>query len=106
MFSEAGYKESKTKYLLFILSERRGFVILVHVDDIIVAGNDLVNIDHFKLKELEYLKHFLEIKVARSKVGVHLLQREYALKILDGRRFFKCKSIKVSHGTKFEARRV
>lgn len=102
MFSEAGYKQSKAKYSLFILSERRGFVVLVCVDGIIVAGNDLVNKwslnDHFKLKELEYLKHFLEIKVARSKVGIHLLQRKCALKILDGRRFLSAKASKFPTG--------
>uniref|UniRef100_A0A3Q7HC73 Reverse transcriptase Ty1/copia-type domain-containing protein n=1 Tax=Solanum lycopersicum TaxID=4081 RepID=A0A3Q7HC73_SOLLC len=48
-------------------------VILVHVDDMLIAGNDLVLIEHtkqelparFKIKDLEILRYFLGIEFSR-----------------------------------------
>lgn len=49
--------------------------ILVYMDDIIVIGNEVDGMENlkkclvkeFKIKELERLKHFLEIEVAHSR---------------------------------------
>lgn len=63
---------------------------LVNVDDIIIVGNDISHITAFKeflhsclkLKDLSHLKYFLGLEVTRSKKGISLFQRKYALKIL------------------------
>jgi len=51
---------------------------VVYVDDIILAENDKQEIywvkqalnKTFKIKDLEYLKYFLSLEVARSKKGI------------------------------------
>jgi len=53
-------------------------VILVYVDDILVASNNLEAVsefkqflhDQFKLKDLGPLKYFLGLEVARSSTGI------------------------------------
>jgi hypothetical protein len=96
----AGYKQSMVDYSLFVRSHEGNFTaILVHVDDIILAGNNLEQIqklkkhlgDHFKLKDLGNLQYFLDIEVARSKKGIFLSQRKYALEILENTGFLSAK---------------
>ncbi|RVW20044.1 Retrovirus-related Pol polyprotein from transposon RE2 [Vitis vinifera] len=66
------------------------FSIFVYVDDIIVANNDSNNIAYlkcfvdskFKLKDLGQLQYFLSHEVARSKKGIPISQRHYALQLL------------------------
>jgi len=87
---------------LFINSSERSFIaILVYVDDIILAGNDKEEIDRirealnkiFKTKDLGDLKYFLGLEVARSKKGIMINQRKYALKLLKDAGFLACKPI-------------
>ena len=62
----------------------------MYVDDIILAGNHLSDIeqitqsldDTFKVKNLGNLKYFLGLEIARSSEGIHVSQRKYALDIL------------------------
>jgi len=62
----------------------------VYLDEIFIIGNDTVRIyqlkehlcNHFRIKDLGSLKYFLGIKVAKSKEGVVISQRKYALNIL------------------------
>ncbi|XP_026394546.1 uncharacterized protein LOC113289229 [Papaver somniferum] len=64
--------------------------VVVYVDDLIVAGNDLVALDQFKLylgqcfkmKDLGKLKYFLGLEVAQSAQGFYICQRKYALDII------------------------
>ncbi|KAL3568072.1 hypothetical protein D5086_030723 [Populus alba] len=65
--------------------------LLVYVDDIIVASNNLARVlgfikllnDRFKLKDLSQLKYFLGLEVARNELGISVCQRKYALEVLE-----------------------
>jgi hypothetical protein len=65
-------------------------VLLVYVDDIAIACNDLVAVkslistlnDRFRLKDLGTLKYFLGLEIARSTKGIFVSQRKYLLGIL------------------------
>jgi len=67
--------------------------LLVHVDDLVLMGNDTDTCDKFKvylndcfcIKDLGPLKYFLGIEVARNLQGIFLGQRKYALQIVDER---------------------
>lgn len=87
-------------YSLFTLKEGQDFVALVvYVDDIIVTGTSPLLIDKvkiyihgkFKLKDLGILKYFLGLEVARTKEGIFLHQRKYALELLEEHGFFESK---------------
>nr|GEU84284.1 ribonuclease H-like domain-containing protein [Tanacetum cinerariifolium] len=64
--------------------------LLVYVDDIVVTGSDIKQIDDFKqylkskfqIKDLGLLKYFLGIEVLRNDKGLCLTQRKYCLKVL------------------------
>ena len=65
-------------------------MILIYVDDILLTGNDLQEMEHlkrfllkrFRIKDLGDLKYFLGIEFSRSKKGIFMSQRKYALDIL------------------------
>jgi len=60
------------------------------VDDILLTGNDLTEIQRvkncllqqFRIKDLGDLKKFLGIEFSRCKAGIYMSQRKYALDIL------------------------
>ena len=88
---ESGFVQSKADYSLFTFTKGSVFVaLLVYVDDILLTGNDEPYITYlkgmldtrFKLKDLGPVQYFLGIEVARSKIGIALNQRKYALDIL------------------------
>ncbi|KAK3032829.1 hypothetical protein RJ639_037006 [Escallonia herrerae] len=64
--------------------------ILIYVDDLLLTGNDLQEIERlkkfllkrFRIKDLGDLKYFLGIEFSRSKKGIFMSQRKYALDIL------------------------
>ncbi|KAL4369197.1 hypothetical protein GQ457_05G002750 [Hibiscus cannabinus] len=65
-------------------------VLLVYVDNIILAGKDStlltsvrILLKHFKLRDLGNLKYFLGFEIARNSSGISLCQRRYALQLLE-----------------------
>ena len=86
-----GFSQSKFGYFLFTRKTLTTFtILLVYVDDIILAGSSLSEIerikgllnDSFKIKDLGKLKYFLGLEVTRSRKGIHLCQKKYILDIL------------------------
>ena len=76
--------------------------LLVYVDDILIASNDVVSVTrlttfldhHFKLKDLGSAKYFLGLELARSAKGISLCQRKYTLDILQDTGFLGSKPVK------------
>lgn len=74
-------------------------VLIVYVDDIIIAGNDLIERDmlrkrlavEFEIKKLRKLKYFLGIEVAHSEKGIFISQQKYILDLLKKTRMVNCK---------------
>jgi hypothetical protein len=88
---QQNYTQASADHSLFIKKTDSSFtVLLVYVDDIILAGNSLVEFQHiksilhstFKIKDLGQLKYFLGLEVAHSKQGISLCQRKYCLDLL------------------------
>ena len=76
---------------MFIKQHLQSFTaLLVYVDDIVLLGNDLLEIksitqlldEVFNIKDLGDLNFFLGFEVARSKQGINICQRKYILDIL------------------------
>ena len=97
-----GYQQSNSDHTLFLKYNREKIIVLiVYVDDIIVTGNDpeekVALQDHlaqeFEMKDLGSLKYFLGIEVSRSKKGIFLSQRKYALDLLNETGMSACSPI-------------
>ena len=82
-----GFIQSKSDYSLFTRLQGTTFIaLLVYVDDILLANNNIEAVhvlkdslhSEFKLKDLGNLKYFLGLEVARSTKGISLCQRKYA----------------------------
>ena len=96
----SGYSQSKADYSLFTKAMGASFTaILVYVDDLVLAGNNLQEIesmkslldDKFKIKNLGELKYFLGMEVARFKLGILLYQCKYTLDLLEDTGLLGCK---------------
>lgn len=109
---DCGYQKSKADYSLFVRNTGHSFTaILVYVDDLVIAGDSLAEInalkrildDKFSIKDLGALKYFLGFEVARTKEGLHMCQRKYALDLLQDSGLLACKpcSTPMDSGIKF-----
>ncbi|GKD61464.1 ribonuclease H-like domain-containing protein, partial [Tanacetum coccineum] len=89
---ENDFVQSKSDYSLFTKPVDNVFIaLLVYVDDIIITGSSLAQIEKvtqflktkFMIKDLGKLKYFLGIEVLDTPSGVCLNQRKYYLELID-----------------------
>ncbi|GJU89342.1 ribonuclease H-like domain-containing protein [Tanacetum coccineum] len=100
--TENGFSQSKSDYSLFTKTDKGVFLsLLVYVDDIIITGNNVAEIEKFKvflkskfmIKDLGKLKSFLGIEVVDTKKGISLNQRKYVLYLLSEYGMLACKPV-------------
>nr|GEW08474.1 ribonuclease H-like domain-containing protein [Tanacetum cinerariifolium] len=88
-----GIAERKHRHLLNVARSLlfQSGIPLIYVDDIVITGNDLNEIEKFKvfrknkfqIKDLGKLKYFLGIKVLDNTNGICFSQRKYCLELLN-----------------------
>jgi len=95
-----GYKQCNGDHTVFYRhSGRRITILAVYVDDIIITGDDEVEVKRlkenlskeFEVKDLGQLRYFLGIEVARSQKGILLTQRKYVLDLLNETGMLGCR---------------
>ncbi|GJR10794.1 ribonuclease H-like domain-containing protein [Tanacetum coccineum] len=100
---ENGFSQSKSDYSLYIKSYKDVFLaLLVYVDDIIINGNNVAEIEKFKvylkfkfmIKDLGKLKYFLGIEVIDTDKGICFNQKKYVLNLLSDYGMLACKPAK------------
>lgn len=86
-----GFVQSLSDYSLYVKQKGNSFVaLLVYVDDIILTGNDLKELNfvkefvksQFRIKDLGMLKYFLGIEILSVGNGICMSQRKYCLELL------------------------
>ncbi|GJX05691.1 ribonuclease H-like domain-containing protein [Tanacetum coccineum] len=86
-----GFVQSKYDYSLYLKHTNEVFVaLLVYVDDFIIIGNSLDEIEKLKaylkskfmIKDLEVMKYFLGIEVLDNANGICMTQRKYCLELI------------------------
>ncbi|GJV14374.1 ribonuclease H-like domain-containing protein [Tanacetum coccineum] len=98
-----GFSQSKSDYSLYTKFDKGVFLaLLVYVDDIIITGNNISELEKFKfylkstfmIKDLGKLKYFLGIEVIDTHKGICLNQRKYVLDLLSKYGMLACKPAK------------
>ncbi|GKA28268.1 ribonuclease H-like domain-containing protein [Tanacetum coccineum] len=95
---KSGFSQSKPDYF-YTKSDKGVFLaLLVYVDDIIITGNSVSEIENLKskfmIKDLGKLKYFLGIEVGDTEKGICLNQRKYVLDLLSEYGMLACKPTK------------
>ena len=90
-----GFATLKSDSSLFIRKGRLGPVsILLYVDDLVITGADLGEIDpSFDMKDLGDLHYFLRIEVIRTPEGILISQHHCVLSMLFKFEMADCKSV-------------
>ena len=97
-----GFYMADADHSLYVRKNEHGIVIIcIYVDDLIVGGDNEDEIAHvktlmkqeFDMKDLGELRYFLGIEIVRTKEGIWLSQRQYALDMLSKYGMADCKPI-------------
>jgi Reverse transcriptase (RNA-dependent DNA polymerase) len=93
------YQQGDSDHTMFFKrSKGKITILIIYVDDMIITGNDKVEIERlegklnqeFEMKNLGGLKYFLGIEVSRNKTGITLSQRQYILDLLAETGMLEC----------------
>lgn len=88
---DLAFTQSLSDYSMFTHhSDSSITLVLVYVDDLLLAGSDLVKINHlkamlsttFNMKDLGDVKYFLGLEIDRSSAGFFVSQKKYALDLI------------------------
>jgi len=86
------YTQASSDHSLFTKQTATSFIIiLLYIDDVILAGHSITEFttiksilhDIFKIKDLGQLKYFLGLEVAHSSKVISLCQRKYCIDLID-----------------------
>ncbi|GJT15968.1 ribonuclease H-like domain-containing protein [Tanacetum coccineum] len=99
---KSGKVKSKYDYSLFVKGSGNTFMaLLVYVEDIVITGSNVNQINDFKkflkskfqIKDVGKLEYFLGIEVLENEKGVCLTQRKYCLELLYEFRLLSAKAL-------------
>jgi Reverse transcriptase (RNA-dependent DNA polymerase) len=96
-----GYIQAHSDHTIFVKRAEKVCVLIVYVDDIIVTGDVVDEINRlkdnlkrsFEIKDLGKLRYFLGIEVSYSKKGIFMCQRKYCLDLLKETGLLGCKTV-------------
>nr|GFB48602.1 ribonuclease H-like domain-containing protein [Tanacetum cinerariifolium] len=100
VFKDHGFTKSVNDHSLFTLTKKDKFIaLLMYVDDIVITGNCVDEINEFKIylkskfniTDLGSLKYFLGIEVIKTGNDLCLTQRKYCLELLKEYGLLGCK---------------
>ena len=95
-----GFQQSRADTSLFFrIRGKEVIYLLIYVDDMLVTGSSSTAIkkiisklsDHFSLKDLGEVKHFLGVEVTHTAQGLHLCQAAYIKELLNKVQMQDCK---------------
>ena len=111
VLGEVGFRRSNDDSSLFVrIGSTSKLVVLIYVDDLIVTGDNVEEINilknslrrKFAIKDLGPLKYFLGIEMATSHKGLFLNQRKYVLDLLKDADMWDCKPASSPLDSKFQ----
>lgn len=95
-----GFTKINGDHTLFLSTSSRGIIILLlYVDDILIASDTKAAVtwfvsqlrSYFKLRDLSALKYFLGLEIARSASGISVCQDKYVLELLTDAGLLGCR---------------
>nr|XP_019707020.1 uncharacterized protein LOC109506028 [Elaeis guineensis] len=97
---ETNGKSNADHTMFFCHNKGKVAILIVYVDDIILTDDDLSELarlktqlaQSFEVKDLDNLRYFSEIEVARSSHAIFLSQRKYILDLLTETEILRCRS--------------